>query len=138
VRLPYAGEAKTIHAVVAAVRRAKRLRPETLKVAQRADQAAGAVEQGLKLVAKQQAVVRAARHRRDALARLWTTEVAALKRRAGAAEDEGAHRLHATLFERPKPSVPTRRRRTPTSVASTQPIPPDAGTRNESRVRVLC
>jgi len=99
--LPVADEAKAIHQLVSAVQRGKGVSKATRQAAQVAAKAARAVEQGLLLIDKQQGAVREARHTRDAMAQTWATALAALKRGARAAADDGAHQLYATLFDRP-------------------------------------
>jgi len=118
VRLPYAKEAATIHRVVAAVMQTKPARRETIEAAQRADEAATAVELGLKIVAKQQSILRALRHQRNNIVQHWTASVAALKHRTHAAADD-APTLHVVLFERPKRTVPARAQRPRAGAAKT-------------------
>ncbi len=99
--LPVAEEAKAIHAIGAALHRAKGVTKPTLQATQALEKAAGAVEQALLQVDTLQTAVRDARHTRDALGQTWATALAALKRGARAAADEGAPTLYATLFDRP-------------------------------------
>ncbi len=101
MKLPIADEAQAIHQLVAAVQRGKGLSKPTLQAAQAAEKAAQAVEQGLVQIEKLQGVVREARHTRDAVAQTWATALAALKRGARAAADDGAPNLYASLFDRP-------------------------------------
>jgi hypothetical protein len=92
--------AKAVHQLVTAVQRAKGITKPTLQAAQAAERAARALEQQLAQIEKLQDTVREARHTRDAVAQGWATELAALKRGARAAADEGAPHLYATLFDR--------------------------------------
>jgi len=98
---PVAEEAKAIHQLAAAVQRAKGLSKVSLQAAQAADKAAGAVEQQLAQMTKLQDAIRHARHERDAAAQTWAAQLAALKRGARAAADDGAPGLYAALFDRP-------------------------------------
>ena len=101
MRLPVADETKAVHALVSAVQRNKSVTKPTLQAAQDLDKAACAVEQALAPLAALEAAVRTARHTRDAVGQTWETALAALKRGARAASDDGAPQLYATLFERP-------------------------------------
>jgi len=97
-RLVFAEEAEAVHALVAAVQRSKGVSKATLQAAQTADKAARVVVQALAPVAKLQDTVRDARRTRDAVAQGWESTLAALKRGARAAADEGAPDLYPTLF----------------------------------------
>ena len=98
MRLVFAEEAEAAHALVAAVQRSKGVSKATLQAAQAADEAARVVVQALVPVAKLQDTVRDARRTRDAVAQGWESALAALKRGARAAADEGAPDLYPTLF----------------------------------------
>ncbi len=100
MRLPFGDEARAIHQLVSAVRRTKKLPPATVRAAQAADKAAGALERALLPIAKLEGVLREARHTRDAIAQDWENALASVKRGARAAADEGAPRLYDTLFSR--------------------------------------
>jgi hypothetical protein len=97
-RLVFAEEAGTVHALVAAVQRSKGVSKATVQAAQAADKAARVVVQALAPVAKLQDTVRDTRRTRDAVAQGWESALAALKRGARAAADEGAPDLYPTLF----------------------------------------
>ena len=97
-RLVFAEEAEAVHALVAAAQRSKGVSKATLQAAQTADKAARVVVQALAPVAKLQDTVRDARRTRDAVAQGWESTLAALKRGARAAADEGAPDLYPTLF----------------------------------------
>jgi len=100
VNLPAADKAKAVHQLAAAVQRSKNASKVTVQTAQAAEKAATAIEQALAPVEKLQAAVRDARHTRDAVAQGWESTLAALKRGARAAADDGAPQLYATLFGR--------------------------------------
>ena len=87
--------------LVAAVQRKNNASKATLQAAQALEKAAGAVEQALIPIEKLQAVVRDTRHTRDAVSQSWESTLAALKRGARAAAEDGAPQLYATLFGRP-------------------------------------
>ena len=98
-RLVFAEEAEAVHALVAAAQRSKGVSKATLQAAQTADKAARVVVQALAPVAKLQYTARQhARRTRDAVAQGWESTLAALKRGARAAADEGAPDLYPTLF----------------------------------------
>jgi len=92
---------KAVHQLVTAVQRAKGISKPALQAAQAAERAARAVEQQLAQIEKLRDTVREARHTRDAMAQGWATELAAFKRGARAAADDGAPHLYSTLFDRP-------------------------------------
>ena len=96
-----ADKAKAVRQLVAAVQRKNNVSKATLQAAQALEKAAGAVEQALLPLDKLQAVVRDTRHTRDAVSQSWESTLAALKRGARAAADDGAPQLYATLFGRP-------------------------------------
>lgn len=98
--LPIADKAKAVHQLVAAVQRSKGVIKTTLQATQAAEKAATALDQALVPVEKLQAVVRDTRHTRDAVAQGWESTLAALKRGARAAADDGAQQLYATLIGR--------------------------------------
>jgi hypothetical protein len=97
-RLPFAEEAAAVHQLVAAVQRSKGASKATIQAAQAADKVAGIVEEALVPVAKLQDNVRDARRARDAVGQGWESALAALRRGARAAADEGAPDLYPTLF----------------------------------------
>jgi len=101
MKLSVADEMKAIDQLVARVKLAKNLSTATLNAAQRASKAARAVEQGLADVGKCQANVRSSRQSRDNAAVQFATALAALKRGARAAADDGGTDLYAALFHRP-------------------------------------
>ena len=103
---PVADEVRAIHQLVVAIQRGKGVSKPTLQAAQTAEKAARAVEQQLAQIEKLQASIREARHTRDAMAQGWTKDLAALKRSARSAADDGEPLLYATLFDRPgRPSA---------------------------------
>ena len=99
VNLGYAVEAKKVKALAVKVIAKKGLSPKSIAAAKAAQKAAIAVEQGLVPIAKLKALVAAARSRRDALGQPWETTLAALKRAARTAEDDGAKGVYSVLFE---------------------------------------
>ena len=101
MKLAFAEEVKAIDQLVSRIKLTKGLSSATLSAAQAATKAARAVEQGLADINKCQAAVRAARHARDAVASTFAIALAALKRGARAAADDGASNLYAALFDRP-------------------------------------
>jgi hypothetical protein len=124
MRLPIMEETKAIHALVAAVQRNKKLSKPTLQAAQALDKAVHAVEQALQPLDALDAAVRAARHTRDAIGQTWDTALAALKRGARAAADDGAPQLYATLFDRPSRPVAKNGKPAPPPTAAAAPLAP--------------
>ncbi len=124
MRLPIMEETKAIHALVAAVQRNKKLTKPTLQAAQALDKAVHAVEQALQPLDALDAAVRAARHTRDAIGQTWDTALAALKRGARAASDDGAPQLYATLFDRPSRPVAKNGKPAPPPTAAAAPLAP--------------
>jgi len=98
IRLPVAQEARTVHRLVDALRQSKQVGDGTLQAARAAEQAARAVESAISDVANVEDRLRSARTVRDALKHDWHSTYAALARGAQAAADDGAPRLHASLF----------------------------------------
>jgi hypothetical protein len=118
MRLPFTEETEAVHRLVAAIQRSKGASPATLEAAQAGDKAAAAVAQAMAPVEKLQEGVRDARRTRDAVAQGWESALAALRRGARAAADEGAPDLYPTLF----PAVG----RTTTKTKTTDDEPPTA------------
>ena len=105
VKLAVADKVKLIRQLLGAIGRNRHLRAAAQQVEQ-LDNAVRAVEQGMARIEKLRAALQDARHARDAAATTWANELAALKRAARAAADNGAPTLYGTLFERPsKPST---------------------------------
>src|SRR5258705_499689 len=100
-RLPFAEEVDGVPRLVAAILRSKGVSTETNQAAQAADKAACAVEEALAPIAKLEKTVAAARRTRDAIAKVWEAALAALRRGARAAADDGAPDLYPTLFRTP-------------------------------------
>lgn len=125
-RLAFNEAAAVVHQLVAAVLRSKGVTEPTVQAAHAANKAAAALEQEIGPVAKLQDDVRDARRMRDAVAQLWESALAALRRGTKAAADDGAPNLHATLFP---PVTRTRPKKVeePVAVAApTQPATPNA------------
>ena len=97
-RLAAAAEAKAIHKLVAAVQRIEGCAAATLEAAQAADAAASAVEEAMASMLPVETALRTARQARDDVGQQWDRDLAALKRQAQAAADDGAPHLHAALF----------------------------------------
>jgi len=123
-RLPFPDEAAAVHQLVAAVLRSKSVSGATTKVAQAADKAASAVEEALVPIDELQDGVREARRMRDSVGQAWESALAALRRGARAAADEGAPELHARLFP------PTTRAASKTKAAEEPATPAPAGSSN--------
>ncbi len=92
---------KAIQQLVAAVQHGKNVSKPALQAATAVHKTAAAVEQRRLQIDKLQGVLREARHNRDATAQAWAVALAALKRGARAAADDGAPALYAALFDRP-------------------------------------
>jgi hypothetical protein len=97
-QLDVADKAAAIHKLVVAVRGGKTVGKAILAAAQTADRAAQAMEAALGPLNTTQVKLREAREAREAIAQNWKTTLAALKRGARAAADDGAPRLYAALF----------------------------------------
>jgi hypothetical protein len=111
-QLNVAEEAKAIHKLVDAVQADPTVSKKARRAAQLADEAARQTETELVPIDKLQASLRTARDARETAGTAWDTELAALKRRARSAADEGAPALYKALFgslSRPKkkPDTPT-------------------------------
>jgi hypothetical protein len=92
--------AKALHQLVAAVERQRPTTAATSDASQAAEKAARAVEAALGTLDELQQVSRRARQQRDAIGDTWDNGLAALKRGARAAVDDGAPGLYAALFGR--------------------------------------
>jgi hypothetical protein len=95
MHLPVAEEAQQIHARVIALQRNPGLSKATQQALDAADKAARAVEKALAPIE----ALRRARQSRDALAPTWDKALAARRRGARAAIDDGEPYLYATLFQ---------------------------------------
>ena len=96
--LPAAAAAKAIHQIVAAVQRQKPLSKTTLAATRAAEEAAQKVDAATLGVAKCQQAWDDCRGARDDLGQSWEAALAALKRGARAAADDGAPGLYTALF----------------------------------------
>jgi hypothetical protein len=110
--LPSGEKAVAVHQLVAAVLRTKTVSEAVTRAAEAVDKAASAVEEALGPMAKLQDTARDARRTRDAVGQTWEAAIAALRRVALAAGDEGAPDLYPTLFpkttkagSKPKPAA---------------------------------
>lgn len=120
-KLPYGEEAKALHKLVAAVQLDKSVGRSTLAAARTAESAAQAVESALLALDTCLATLRDAREGRDAIAPMWEEALAALKRGARAAKDDGAPGLYAALF-----GNSVRSKKAKTVAAMPAPTPPAA------------
>lgn len=124
-------EASAIHQLVAAVQRQSSPSAETARAIQAAEKAARAVEATLGMLLNLQATSRRARQRRDTIGDSWDKSLAALKRGARAAVDDGAPGLYAALFGRF--TRPTRKKpqpekhSAPAEPQQPQPVPIPSG-----------
>lgn len=116
-------EAKTqaVHQLVAAVQREKPIAKATLHAAQAADQSAERLTAALLAVEKLEQAVNNVRHARDGIEQTWQTALAALKRGARAAADDGAPGLYMALFGH------TTRSHKKTAPPAPAPTPPALG-----------
>jgi hypothetical protein len=103
-QLTFAEEAKAIHKLAAAVQADPAVSKATRRVAQAAEETARTMETELVPMDKLQASLRTAREVREATGKTWDTALAALKRGARAAADDGAPGLYRALFGRPSRS----------------------------------
>jgi hypothetical protein len=124
MKLRAAEKVNAVRHLVGAVQRAKGVSKPTLQALQAARKAAAAIEQELTSMDKLHGAVRDARHTCDAAVQTWLTAVAALKRGARAAADEGAATLYATLFDRP--GRPNSKSAKPAPVPEPAPAPDPA------------
>lgn len=109
MRLPIDEEVREARRLVAAVLRAKDTEKGAHGAAKAVDKAARAIEQALVPIAKLQDSVRDARRTRDAVGQGWESALAALKRGARSAADDGAPNLYATLFPAKKVRAPRKK-----------------------------
>jgi len=98
MHLPAAEEARQIHALVTALQRNAGLSKAAQQACEVADKAARAAEKALARIEALQAALSQARQARDALVQRWENTLAALKRGARAAIDDGEPYLYTTLF----------------------------------------
>ena len=114
-------EAKAIRQLVAAVQRHKPLNKATSQAAQAAEQAARQVEAAQLAVDKREEALSHARHARDDVGETWETALAALKRGARAAADDGAPGLYTALLGGQRRS--TRKTSKPSPAPAPTPAP---------------
>lgn len=98
--LGHEDEAKAVLALESAVQRQRGLSEASLDAAKNAGRAARRVQKAVAPLEKLEEARALAVAKRDALAQIWESAFAGLKRGARAAEDEGARGLFAALFER--------------------------------------
>jgi hypothetical protein len=111
-QLPCAEEAQAIHKLAGAVQQDHAIGAAARRAAQEADDAAKKMDKALVLIEKLRASVRSAQQTRSGAGKTWSLALAALKRGARAAADDGAADLYMKLFgteSRPKkkPASPT-------------------------------
>jgi hypothetical protein len=124
-RLQPREEEDAIRRLVATVLRQKGVSKATLAVAEKADQAARAVEQAIAQIATLEHDVVATRQKRDAVGKVWEAAFAALRRGARAAADDGAPDLYPTLFPRlVRAASRTKAPPSPTPAVATEPSTP--------------
>ena len=97
-QLTPAEQAKTIRTLIGTVQESKTVSTATRRVARAAEQAVGAVEAALLTLEKRKAALRTARDTRTADGEMWDSALAALKRGARAAADDGAPGLYEALL----------------------------------------
>jgi hypothetical protein len=122
-QLPFADEAQAIHKLAGAVQQDHTISKAAQRAAQAADEAARKMDKALVLIDKLRASVRSARQTRSGAGKTWGLTLAALKRGARAAADDGAPDLYTKLFGLPsrpkkKPASPTP---APTPAPATEP-----------------
>jgi len=111
-QMNFGEEAKAIHALTTVLQGNPAASKATRRAAQAAEEAANTMEAELVPMDKLQASLRTAREARETAGKTWDTALAALKRGARAAADDGAPGLYTALFGRPsrsnkKPATPT-------------------------------
>lgn len=116
-----AAEAKAVHRLITAIQQQKGLGKEVLNAAEAADAAAKTVETAAGAVEKLQSACERCRHARDAIGQLWAIALAALKRGARSAADEGAPDLYTALFE--QIGRPAKKRKAPAPTPAPAPAP---------------
>lgn len=119
-------EAKAIHGLVAAVQGHSMVSEATLEAAHAAEKAARAVEAALVPLDVLEQQSRASRQRRDTIGQGWDSAVAALRRGARAAADDGAPGLYTALFGRMVRSTPKKRKPAPTPPPAVTAVVPSA------------
>ena len=119
-QMNFGEEAKAIHALTAVVQGNQAVSKATRRAAQAAEEAANTMEAELVPMDKLQASLRTAREARETAGKTWDTALAALKRGARAAADDGAPGLYTALFGRPSRS----KNKPPTPTPPPTPAPP--------------
>ena len=116
-----AAEAKAIHQLVTVIQQRKGLGREVQTAAAAAEAAAKTVDTTAGAVQKLQSTWDTCRQARDGIGQIWAVALAALKRGARSAADEGAPDLYAALFERPH--RPVKKKSQPVTPPDPQPQP---------------
>jgi hypothetical protein len=113
---------RATRALIAAMQRGNHLSPPTAKAVQQLEHATGQVEVMLAPVEQLSADLRAARQACKVVARTWAKKLAALRREARTASDEGAPDLYGALFTTGMPAKKAKSSR-PAAVAPEVPAP---------------
>jgi len=119
-QLPFNDQVQAIHKLAAAVQLDRTTHPAVRRAAQAVEDAAQKTEKELAPTVRLIAAVRSARTTRDGMGKTWDVALAALKRGARAAADDGAADLYTRLFgreSRPK------KKPTPATAASAAAAP---------------
>ena len=119
-------KAKAIHDLVAAAQRSRLTSQKTRDAARVADQAARVMETALLAIDPVELDIRQLRGQRDTLGHPWERALAALRRGARAAFDDGAPTLYTALFG--FPPRPARKNGKPTVTPTPDPTPAPAST----------
>lgn len=97
-QLPFADEAQAIHKLAGAMQQDHTLSKAAQRAAQAAEEAARKMDKAVVLIDTLRAGVRSARQTRSGAAKTWSLALAALRRGARAAADDGAPDLYPKLF----------------------------------------
>ncbi|HEX7422961.1 MAG TPA: hypothetical protein VF311_03605 [Terriglobales bacterium] len=124
MRLPVAEQARQIHALVTALQRNAGLSKAVQQASDAADKAARAAEKALAPIEALQVALSQARQARDALVQTWEKTLAALKRGARAAIDDGEPYLYTTLFGQAARNGGRNGKHAPDNPPPAPPVPP--------------
>ena len=120
---PLPEQTKAVHTLVGAVLESKKVSVTTRRAARAVQEAVEAVETAIVTVSQAEAAARMARNTRATARQVWERELAALKRAASAAADEGALGLSAALFDGVRRRSKTRKGTVPPAVQPADPVP---------------
>jgi hypothetical protein len=125
MRMQPADVVKTLPPLIGGLRRSKALGKATLQMLPGAEKTIRGMDQALADMEARRTVVQEARATGAAIAQNWETALAALKRGARAAADDGAPTLYAILFDRPeRPSSKAAKTPPPAPLSSPAASPP--------------